>query len=89
VFYISVAVFAGLKYLKERWQHKFFPKYIVNCNSCVNDSVITVITTTTTTTISSSSYHHPLSLLNSSLAGSQKSTGLTDQAFLIHTSAKK
>jgi hypothetical protein len=34
-------------------------------------------------------HHHPLSLLNSSLAGSQNSTSLTDQALLIHCSAKK
>jgi hypothetical protein len=33
-------------------------------------------------------HHHPLSLLHSSLAGSQKSTGLSDQEFLIHCSAQ-
>jgi hypothetical protein len=33
-------------------------------------------------------HHHPLSSLHSSLAGSQESTGLTDQAFLIHCSTK-
>jgi hypothetical protein len=32
-------------------------------------------------------HHHPLSLLHSSLAGSQKNTDLTDQASLIHCSA--
>jgi hypothetical protein len=33
-------------------------------------------------------HHHPLSLLHSSLAGSQRSTGFTDQELLIHCSAK-
>lgn len=33
-------------------------------------------------------HHHPFSLLHSSLPASQKSTGLSDQAFLIHCSAK-
>jgi hypothetical protein len=33
-------------------------------------------------------HHHPPSLLHSSLAGSRKRTGLTDQAFLMHCSAK-
>jgi hypothetical protein len=32
-------------------------------------------------------YHHPLSLLHSSLAGSEKSMFPTDQALLIHCSA--
>jgi hypothetical protein len=33
-------------------------------------------------------HHHPYSLLYSSLAASQKSAGLTNQALLIHCSAK-
>ena len=33
-------------------------------------------------------HHHPLSLLHSSFAGSQNSMCLTDQALLIHRSAK-
>ena len=33
-------------------------------------------------------HHQPLSLLHSSLPSSQKNTGVSDQAFLIHCSAK-
>ena len=33
-------------------------------------------------------HHHPLSLLHSSLAGSQNSTGLTDQALPFHSSTE-
>ena len=33
-------------------------------------------------------HHHPLTLLHSSLPTSQKSTGFSDQALLIHCSAK-
>jgi hypothetical protein len=33
-------------------------------------------------------YYYPILLLSSSSSGSQKSTGLTDRAFLIHCSAK-
>jgi len=34
-------------------------------------------------------HHHPLSLLHSSLVGSQNSKGLTDQTLFIHCSGKK
>ena len=51
-------------------------------------------TTTTTTTFVYCYYnhvyvhHHPLSIHHTSSAGSRKSTAVTDQALLIHCSAK-
>jgi len=47
--------FAGLKHLKERWQHKLFPNILLTAMAVSSDSVFVVITTTISSSSSSSS----------------------------------
>jgi len=86
VFFISMHLVQGL--LDRSIQRKggsinYFPNILLTAVTVSSDSVVVI-----TTTISSSSSSSSSAFLNSSLAGSKKSTCLTDQTLLIHCSAK-